>query len=141
MKKNIGIIVSILVAVSCLVYFYVWIRMSDSNIEKFIPAERCVKSGYNKNDNRYRISVNCRDFQGNAHTVVLREFKSEEDLDRIDKAFANGIHLDGFVCTNLNGLHTCFQRENGIMVTSFNKDSVVFFVLQFNEHLKPKSNG
>ncbi len=103
-----------------------------------MPAERCVKSVYNIDNDRKRISINCRDHSGNVHTVVLRKFEIKEDIDKMEAAFKNGVDLEGFSCTRLNGLDACFSAKNKIMVSSVKEESVVFYVLLFNRTLGSK---
>lgn len=118
-----------------LAYLFFLIKVGIPSLESLVPAERCVKSVYNVDNDRKRISINCRDYSGNVHTVVVRRFEFEEDIDKMKAAFKNGVDLEGFSCTRLNGLDACFSAKNKIMVSSVNEESVVFYVLLFNKAL------
>lgn len=107
------------------------------SLESLVPAERCVKSAYNVDNDRKRISINCVDYRDKVHTVVVRKFEVEEDIEKMKAAFKNGADLEGFSCTRLNGLDACFSAKYKIMVSSINEESVVFYVLQFNKNFRP----
>lgn len=135
MKKNLASNICVVAVVAALAYLFFWIKSGIPILDSLVPAERCVKSAYNVENDRKRISINCRDHDGNVHTVIVRSFDVESDLVKIALAFKNGVNLEGFSCTQLNGLHACFSASNKIMVSSINEDSVVFYVLQFNKSI------
>lgn len=127
--------------VAILVYLFFWIKSGIPTLNSLVPAERCVKSAYNVENDRKRISINCRDYDGNVHTVMVRKFDAEGDLSKMAIAFKNGVNLEGFLCTQLNGLHACFSVGNKIMASSINEESVIFYVLQFNRSLGKSKEG
>ncbi|WP_152643506.1 hypothetical protein [Paracidovorax citrulli] len=138
MKKNIIYIFVVSGVVASLAYFLFWIKSGIPNLEELIPPARCVKSAYNDENDKKRISVNCRDYTGKVQTVVVRKFDSKDDLAKMNFAFRNGVGLDGFSCTQLDGLHACFSENEKIMVSSIVDEAVVFYVLQYNEERKNK---
>ncbi|WP_157768786.1 hypothetical protein [Paracidovorax avenae] len=138
MKKNIVYLFVVSGVVVSLACFFVWIKSGIPNLETLVPPARCGKSAYNDENDRRRISVNCRDYTGKVQTVVVRKFDSKDDLAKMNFAFKNGVGLDGFLCTQLNGLHACFSEVEKIMVSSIVDEAVVFYVLQYNEGRKNK---
>ncbi|MDA8453084.1 hypothetical protein M5C97_19395 [Acidovorax sp. NCPPB 3859] len=138
MKKNIVCFFVVSGVVVSLAYFLFWIKSGIPNLDALVPATRCVKSAYNDENDRKRISVNCRDYTGKVQTVVVRKFYSKDDLAKMNFAFRNGVSLDGFLCTQLNGLHACFSENEKIMVSSIVDEAVIFYVLQYNEERKIK---
>lgn len=139
MKKNLICFVAVSGVAVLMAYFLFWMKSGIPNLDGLIPPERCVKSAYNNENDRKRISVNCRDYAGKVQTVVVRKFDNKDDLARLKFAFKNGVVLDGFLCTQLNGLHTCFSESEKIMVSSIADEAVVFYILQYNEGSKKKN--
>lgn len=136
MKKNV-ICFSVVSGVAVLLaYFLFWIKSGIPNLNALVPPARCVKSAYNDENDRKRISVNCRDYTGKVQTVVVRKFDSKDDVAKMNFSFRNGAGLDGFLCTQLNGLHVCFSENEKIMVSSVVDEAVVFYVLQYSEAKK-----
>ncbi|MDA8443448.1 hypothetical protein [Paracidovorax valerianellae] len=130
-QKKIKIFISLLLSFIGAVWFLK--KINTSELENLIPKERCVKSAYSDDSENHRISINCKDYDGNVHTVMLRKFYKKEELEKLASVFKNGVEVNGFLCTELNSLHTCFSRKQEIMITSTVEESVVFFALQFGK--------
>lgn len=118
---------------------------SYSELDSMIPNDRCVKSAYNDEGRKDRISINCQDYDRQVYTIILRKFEKKEDIKNVLANFKNGKNVKSFLCSNFSNsksevsennistLHSCYSEKNSIMITSTSQKAVLFFISQFRD--------
>ncbi len=146
MKKKWGLSVLIITALTCGGFLYY--KRISYDLSYLIPKERCAKSAYSDESIPRKISINCRDYNEQIYTIILRKWKDKEKIDNISKNLIDGEVIENFICSEFkssNGerladevknIHACILKEKGITITSNSRAAIVFFINQFEKNIE-----
>lgn len=127
-----------LIIITLLCGGFLYYKKKSYDLAYLIPKERCAKSAYSDESNPRKISINCRDYNEQIYTIIVRKWKEREQIDNISKNLIDGEVIKNFICSEFkssNGerlsdevknIHACILKEEGITITSNSRAAIVF---------------